>query len=63
MRYTSYSQGARWRIENGRKIQVYKDNWILRPDFVKPIFVPTMPENAITDLIYSENQWNVDLVE
>lgn len=57
-------QGARRWIGNEGKIQVYKDSWIPRLDSFKPISVSTIPEDVVVaDLIDSENQWNVDLVE
>lgn len=52
-------KGLRWRIGNGRKISVYKNNWMPRPDTFKLISPQTLSEDVIVaDLINADNQWN-----
>lgn len=53
----------RWRIGNGGKVQIYKDNWILGPVNFKPISPPFLqPDATITEVINSKNQWNESLI-
>lgn len=49
----------RWLIGNGKKILVYKDNYLPRPDTFKPISPPTLPvDTFVADLINFQNQWD-----
>lgn len=44
-----------------KKILVYKDNCLPRPDTFKPISPPTLPvDTFVADLINFENQWDED---
>lgn len=44
-------------------MQIYKSNWIPRPDTFKPFSTPSMPDDAnVTKLIDTRNQWKVDLI-
>lgn len=50
-----------WKIGNGRKLLVYKDNWIARPDIFKPGSLLTLLAKTIVgDLINAKNQWDAD---
>lgn len=50
-----------WKIGNGKKILVYKDNWIARPFIFKPVSLLTLPAKTIVaDLINAKNQWDAD---
>lgn len=52
-------KGIRWCIGNGKRIAVYKDKWLLKPDTFKPISPPTLHVDAIMgNLINTENQWD-----
>lgn len=49
-------KGLRWRIGNGRKVVVYKDNWLPRPETFKPISPPSLPRDTmVVELIKNEN--------
>lgn len=51
--------GIRWCIGNGKRIAVYKDKWLLKPDTFKPISPPTLHVDTIMgNLINTENQWD-----
>ncbi|KAH9782560.1 reverse transcriptase domain-containing protein [Citrus sinensis] len=57
------SSGARWRIGDGPKIQIHKDNWIPKPSTFKPIVRPSLPEDTlVAELINEENKWNESLI-
>lgn len=44
-------------------MQIYKSNWIPRPDTFKPFSTPSMLDDAnVTKLIDTRNQWKVDLI-
>lgn len=52
-------KGLRLRIGNGRKISVYKDNWMPRPETFKFISSQTILEDdVVPDLINANNQYN-----
>ncbi|KAH9751892.1 putative reverse transcriptase/RNA-dependent DNA polymerase [Citrus sinensis] len=52
-------KGFRWRIGNGEKIQICRDNWIPRPETFKPISIQNMAADAsVADLISQENNWD-----
>ncbi|KAH9797396.1 putative reverse transcriptase/RNA-dependent DNA polymerase [Citrus sinensis] len=52
-------RGFRWRVGDGRKISVYKDNWLPMPDTFKP-FSPLilLEDSVVVDLINEEKLWN-----
>ena len=55
--------GARWRIGDGQKIQIHKDNWISKPSTFKPIVRPSLPKDTlIAELINEKNQWDESLI-
>ena len=55
--------GLRWRIIDGHNVQVYKENWLLRPLTFRPVSKPTLPTNTLVfELINDENQWNERLI-
>ncbi|KAH9724450.1 reverse transcriptase domain-containing protein [Citrus sinensis] len=55
--------GARWRIGRGDMVQVYKSNWIPRPNTFKPFSMPSLWEDAkVAELIDARNQWKADLI-
>ena len=55
--------GVRWRIGRGDMVQIYKSNWILRPNTFKPFSIPSLPEDAkVAELIDARNQWKEDLI-
>lgn len=44
-------------------VQIYRSNWIPRPDTFKPFSIPSLPDNAkVTELIDTRNQWKEDLI-
>lgn len=52
--------GIRWRIGDGKKVFVYKDGWLPRPDTFKPVSPPSLPaETKVAKLMNNENQWDV----
>ena len=52
-----------WRIGNGDRVQIFKDNWIPRPVTFKPIFPSSLHEDdRVAEMISSENQWNEGLI-
>ncbi|KAH9725592.1 putative reverse transcriptase/RNA-dependent DNA polymerase [Citrus sinensis] len=52
-------KGIRWRIGNGEKIQICRDNWIPRPEMFKPISIRNVAADAsVADLISQENKWD-----
>lgn len=54
-------RGIRWRVGNGKKISVYEDNWLPRPDAFKPISPPALPKDSVVaDLLNDMNQWDED---
>ena len=49
----------RWRIGNGKKIAIFLDNWLPRPETFRPIFPPSLPvSSVVADLIKVDNQWD-----
>lgn len=53
----------RWRIGSGDKIQVFKSNWIPRPQTFKPSTAATLDmESMVTDLIDDNQQWKEYLI-
>lgn len=56
-------KGIRWRIGNGKQVEVYKENWMPRPTSFKPISSPSLPiDSRVSDLINAANQWNEGLI-
>ncbi|KAL9461995.1 hypothetical protein AB3S75_000061 [Citrus x aurantiifolia] len=52
-------KGLRWRIGNGKKIAIFSNNWLPRPETFRPIFPPSLPVNSVVaDLIKANNQWD-----
>lgn len=52
-------RGFRWHVGNGRRISVYKDNWLPRPNTFKLFFPLILPEDSVVaDLINEEKQWD-----
>ena len=52
-------KGMRWRIGNGKKVAIFSDNWLPRPETFRPIFPPSLPVSSIVaDLIKVDNQWD-----
>lgn len=52
-------KGLRWRVGNGKKIVIYSDNWLPRPETFRPISPPTLSINlVVADLIKANNQWD-----
>lgn len=50
-------KGIRWRISNGEKIHICKDNWIPRPETFKPLSIQNLSAEAtVSELINLENQ-------
>ena len=44
-------------------MQIFKDNWILRPVTFKPIFPSSLHKDArVAEMIGSENQWEEALI-
>ena len=57
-------RGSRWRIGNGRSVQVYKDRWIPRESTFK-IFSPLVQHGNrhVASLKLPDGSWNVELIE
>ena len=52
-------KGIRWRIGNGEKIQICRDNWIPRPETFKPLSTRNVTAEAtVSELISQENKWD-----
>ncbi|KAH9781766.1 putative reverse transcriptase/RNA-dependent DNA polymerase [Citrus sinensis] len=52
-------KGMRWRIGNGKKIAIFSDNWLPRPETFRPIFPLSLPvSSVVADLIKADNQWD-----
>ena len=49
-------KGLRWRIGNGKKIAIFSDNWLPRPETFISIFPPSLHVNSVVaDLIKADN--------
>ncbi|KAL9426438.1 hypothetical protein AB3S75_033257 [Citrus x aurantiifolia] len=56
-------KGMRWRIGSGDSVQVYKSQWIPRPQNFKPIAPATLSEDAnVACLIDANHQWKETLI-
>lgn len=57
------AEGLRWRVGNGRDINIYSDRWIPRPSEFKIISPPNLGSNATVDRLFSPTGgWNTDLI-
>ncbi|KAH9723192.1 reverse transcriptase domain-containing protein [Citrus sinensis] len=52
-------KGMRWRIGNGKKVAIFSDNWLPRPETFRLIFPPSLHvSSVVADLIKADNQWD-----
>ena len=56
-------KGSRWRIGNGDRVQIFKDNCIPRPATFKPIFLSNLNKDArVAAMIDVGNNWEEGLI-
>ncbi|KAL5856994.1 hypothetical protein ACOSQ3_004452 [Xanthoceras sorbifolium] len=56
--------GSRWRVGNGRMVQIYKDRWLPRPSSFRPFSPPVLSLFATVDVLKSvTGGWNELLVK
>uniref|UniRef100_A0A803P2R8 Uncharacterized protein n=1 Tax=Cannabis sativa TaxID=3483 RepID=A0A803P2R8_CANSA len=57
------TEGARWRVSNGREIRVWEDKWLPRPTGAMITQNPGLrPHTHLHNLMTSEGKWNMDLI-
>ncbi|KAH9648889.1 putative reverse transcriptase/RNA-dependent DNA polymerase [Citrus sinensis] len=55
--------GSRWRVGNGKKIQIHKTNWIPKPLTFKLVVQPTLPSDTMVfKLINEANCWDEKMI-
>lgn len=57
-------KGLRWRIGDGRRVQIYHHCWLPRHTTFKPFSQPKLPpESTVSELIDDNNKWKKDLIQ
>lgn len=55
---------SRWKVDNGRSIFIYTDNWMPRPLSFKPISSKTLSSDSeVWDLLINGNEWNKQFIK
>lgn len=55
-------KGLRWRIDNGEQLCIYKSNWILEPETLKPFSPQILPSYFVVADLISNQQWKEDVI-
>lgn len=57
-------KGLRWKIGDGKSVQIYYSRWITRLITFKPFSPPTLPlESTISELVDGKNKWKKMLIQ